>query len=181
VLYGIGEVVDEYVIVNGVVVLLVIGGFINYMIYFVVMVVVVGIELIWEDFDDLFCVVLLCMWFYLSGIVDVNYFYVVGGMLFFVGMLFDVGLLYGDVFIFVGLGFDCYCWMLWLDDDGVFVWYDVFVESGDFDVLCLVFEFFVLDGGLCVLCGLLGYVVVKVLVVVLEYRVVEVSVCVFVD
>lgn len=76
------EIVDEKVIVNLVVVLFVIGGLINYILYLLVIVQVVGIQLIWQDMFELFYVVLILVCIYLNGQVDINYFQVVGGMFF---------------------------------------------------------------------------------------------------
>lgn len=47
----LGCLIDECVIVNVIVMLMVIGGLINYMIYWIVVVCVVGIVLIWDDMD----------------------------------------------------------------------------------------------------------------------------------
>lgn len=49
----LGWIIDECVIINVVIVLMVIGGLINYIIYWIVVVCVVGIVLIWDDFDEL--------------------------------------------------------------------------------------------------------------------------------
>ena len=51
--YGIGEVVDEKAVVNGVVALLATGGSTNHTMHLVSMAAAAGIELTWEDFDDL--------------------------------------------------------------------------------------------------------------------------------
>lgn len=102
------DVLDECVFVNGIVGLMVIGGLINFVLYLFVMVCVVGIILDIEDFVDLLVVVLLMVKVYLNGFVDVNYFYVVGGLGFMIDCLLNVGLLYDDVKMVVGDGFECY-------------------------------------------------------------------------
>lgn len=137
----IGYVIDEKVIVNGIVVLFVMGGLINYMLYFVVIVCVVGILIDWNDFDELLVVVLLFVKIYLNGKVDVNYFYVVGGVVFLVCNLFEGGLLYEDVMMVVGKGLVYYMKELKLID-GKLMWVDGVVESYDMKVLCGICELF---------------------------------------
>jgi phosphogluconate dehydratase len=51
--YGIGQVVDEKSVVNGVVALLVTGGSTNHTMHLISMAAAAGIDLTWEDFDDL--------------------------------------------------------------------------------------------------------------------------------
>lgn len=104
----IGYIVDVKVIVNGFVGFFVMGGFINYIMYFIVVVCVVGYIVNWDDFLDIFNVVFFFICIYLNGLVDINYFVVVGGMLLLIRQLFDVGLLYNDVKIICGEGLDFY-------------------------------------------------------------------------
>lgn len=130
----IGKMIDEKVVVNGIVVLLVIGGFINYIMYLVVMVCVVGIQINWDDFFDFFDVVLLMVCFYLNGLVDINYFQVVGGVLVLVCELFKVGLLYEDVNMVVGFGLFCYIFELWLNN-GELDWWEGVEKLFDSNVI----------------------------------------------
>ena len=51
--YGIGDIVDEKVVVNGVVALLATGGSTNHTMHLVTMAAAAGVQLTWEDFDDL--------------------------------------------------------------------------------------------------------------------------------
>ena len=51
--YGIGEVVDEKVVVNGVVALLATGGSTNHTMHLISMAAAAGVHLTWDDFDDL--------------------------------------------------------------------------------------------------------------------------------
>lgn len=104
----VGEVLDECVFVNGIVGLMVMGGLMNLIIYLFVMVWVVGVLLDFEDFYDLLESVLLMVWVYFNGLVDVNYFYVVGGLGYMIVKLLDVGFLYEDVCIIVGGGLGFY-------------------------------------------------------------------------
>lgn len=113
---SIGKMIDEKVVVNGIVVLLAIGGFINYIMYLVAMARAVGIQINWDDFFDFFDVVSLMVRFYSNGSVDINYFQAVGGVSVLVRELFKVGLLYEDVNTVVGFGLFRYIFELWLNN-----------------------------------------------------------------
>ncbi|MGN6302229.1 MAG: phosphogluconate dehydratase [Angustibacter sp.] len=179
--YGIGEVVDERVVVNGAVALLATGGSTNHTIHLVAMAAAAGIELTWEDLDDLSRVVPLCTRLYPSGTADVNHFHAAGGTPFLVGTLLDAGLLHGDVLTLAGPGLDRYRRTPQLDGDGALSWADAPGVSGDLDVLRPASEPFAPDGGLRVLRGSLGHAVVKVSAVAPEHRVVEAPARVFAD
>lgn len=175
----VGEIIDEKVIVNGVVGFYVMGGLINYIMYLVVIVVVVGIKLIWDDIFEFFDVVLLLVWVYLNGKVDVNYFQVVGGLVFLICELFGDGYLYQDVKIVYGMDLFGYMVEVGFDVDGNVIWQLVLEVFGDEIVLVLMVKVFQLIGGLKVLSGNIGKVVIKILVVVEECYIIEVLVCVF--
>ncbi|MGN6613376.1 MAG: dihydroxy-acid dehydratase domain-containing protein, partial [Angustibacter sp.] len=149
--YGIGEVVDERVVVNGAVALLATGGSTNHTIHLVAMAAAAGIELTWEDLDDLSRVVPLCTRLYPSGTADVNHFHAAGGTPFLVGTLLDAGLLHGDVLTLAGPGLDRYRRTPTVDAAGALAWHDAPAESGDLDVLRPASEPFAPDGGLRVL------------------------------
>jgi phosphogluconate dehydratase len=179
--YGIGEVVDERVVVNGAVALLATGGSTNHTIHLVAMAAAAGIELTWEDLDDLSRVVPLCTRLYPSGTADVNHFHAAGGTPFLVGTLLDAGLLHADVLTLAGPGLDRYRVTPRLGDAGALVWDDAPSVSGDLDVLRPASAPFAPDGGLRVLRGSLGHAVVKVSAVEPEHRVVEAPARVFAD
>ncbi|KQX62937.1 phosphogluconate dehydratase [Angustibacter sp. Root456] len=179
--YGIGEVVDERVVVNGAVALLATGGSTNHTIHLVAMAAAAGIELTWEDLDDLSRVIPLCTRLYPSGTADVNHFHAAGGTPFLVGTLLDAGLLHPDVRTLAGDGLQRYRRTPWLDDAGDLRWDDAPSVSGDLDVLRPASAPFAPDGGLRVLRGSLGHAVVKVSAVAPEHRVVEAPVRVFSD
>lgn len=173
-----GKMIDEKVVVNGIVVLLVIGGFINYIMYLVVMVCVVGILINWDDFLDLLEVVLLMVCLYLNGLVDINYFQVVGGVLVLMCELFNVGLLYEDVNIVVGFGLKCYMLEFWFNN-GELDWCEGVERLLDNDVIVFFDKLFFFYGGIKVLSGNLGCVVMKMFVVLVENQIIEVFVMVF--
>ncbi len=179
--YGIGDVVDERVVVNGAVALLATGGSTNHTIHLVAMAAAAGIELTWEDLDDLSRVVPLCTRLYPNGTADVNHFHAAGGTPFLVGTLLDAGLLHADVLTLAGPGLDRYRRTPRLDGEGRLAWDDAPAVSGDTDVLRPASDPFATDGGLRVLRGTLGHAVVKVSAVAAEHRVVEAPVRVFTD
>ena len=63
-----------------------------------------GVQLTWDDFDDLSRVVPLLARMYPNGPADVNHFHAAGGTPFLVGTLLDAGLLHEDVLTLAGPG-----------------------------------------------------------------------------
>jgi phosphogluconate dehydratase len=179
--YGIGQVVDEKAVVNGVVALLATGGSTNHTMHLVAMAAAAGIHLTWDDFDELSAVVPLLARIYPNGPADVNHFHAAGGTPFLVRTLLDAGLLHEDVQTLAGPGLSRYGQRPVLDADGVLVWEDAPLESGDRDVLRPASDPFAPDGGLRMLRGSLGSAVIKVSAVAEEHRVVEAPARVFTD
>jgi phosphogluconate dehydratase len=179
--YGIGEVVDEKAVVNGVVALLATGGSTNHTMHLVAMAAAAGVHLTWEDFDDLSAVVPLVARIYPNGSADVNHFHAAGGTPYLVRTLLDTGLLHEDVQTLAGPGLSRYAQRPVLDDDGTVVWVDAPAEPGDREVLRPATDPFSPDGGLRVLRGSLGHAVIKVSAVADEHRFVEAPARVFTD
>jgi phosphogluconate dehydratase len=179
--YGIGQVVDEKAVVNGVVALLATGGSTNHTMHLVAMAAAAGIHLTWDDFDELSAVVPLLARIYPNGPADVNHFHAAGGTSFLVRTLLDAGLLHDDVQTLAGPGLSRYGQRPVLDATGTLTWEDAPLESGDLDVLRPATDPFSPDGGLRVLRGTLGNAVIKVSAVADEHRVVEAPARVFTD
>ncbi|RCW44026.1 6-phosphogluconate dehydratase [Halopolyspora algeriensis] len=158
---GIGEIVDERAIVNGVVSLLATGGSTNHTMHLVAVAAAAGIELTWDDFSELSAVVPLLASVYPNGSADINHFTAAGGVQTLVGELLDAGLVHPDVRTVAGHGLDRYRQQPFLED-GELVWRDGLHRSLDTDVLRSVAEPFAPDGGLRVLDGNLGRSVIKV-------------------
>jgi phosphogluconate dehydratase len=148
--------------------------------HLVAMAAAAGVQLTWEDFDDLSRVVPLCARMYPNGTADVNHFHAAGGTPFLVGTLLDAGLLHEDVLTLAGPGLDRYRRMPALED-GALTWREPVVESTDLDVLRPASDPFAPDGGLRVLSGSLGHAVIKVSAVAAEHRLIEAPVRVFTD
>jgi phosphogluconate dehydratase len=178
--YGIGEVVDERSLVNGVVALLATGGSTNHTMHLVAMAAAAGIDLRWEDLDALSSVVPLCARIYPNGTADVNHFHAAGGTPFLVATLLDAGLLHADVLTLAGPGLERYRRAPSLQE-GRLVWRDAPAQSGDTAVLRPAATPFAPDGGLRVLDGSLGRAVIKVSSVAADQRLVEAPARVFTD
>ena len=179
--YGIGHVVDERAVVNGVVALLATGGSTNHTMHLVAMAAAAGIHLTWDDFDDLSAVVPLLARIYPNGPADVNHFHAAGGTPFLVRTLLEAGLFHEDVQTLAGPGLSRYTQRPVVDSTGALVFEDLPLESGDESVLRPATDPFAPDGGLRMLRGSLGSAVIKVSAVAEEHRVVEAPARVFTD
>jgi phosphogluconate dehydratase len=178
--YGIGQVVSEKSVVNGVVALLATGGSTNHTMHLITMAAAAGIDLTWEDFDDLSAAVPSVARIYPNGPADVNHFHEAGGTPFLVRTLLDSGLLHDDVLTLAGEGLHHYTQRPELVD-GELRFVDATPTSGDPDVLRPPTDPFAPDGGLRVLRGTLGHAVIKVSAVAEKDRVVEAPARVFTD
>jgi phosphogluconate dehydratase len=178
--YGIGQVVDEKAVVNGVVALLATGGSTNHTMHLISMAAAAGVDLTWEDFDDLSAAIPSVARIYPNGTADVNHFHQAGGTAFLVRTLLDAGLLHEDVLTLAGRGLRRYTQRPELVD-GQLVFVDAPAESLDPTVLRPATDPFAADGGLRVLRGTLGHAVIKVSAVADEHKVVEAPARVFTD
>ncbi|KQU67546.1 phosphogluconate dehydratase [Phycicoccus sp. Root101] len=178
--YGIGQVVDEKSVVNGVVALLATGGSTNHTMHLISMAAAAGVDLTWEDFDDLSAAVPSVARIYPNGPADVNHFHAAGGTPYLVRTLLDSGLLHEDVLTLAGPGLRHYTRKPQLVD-GVLEFVDAPAESLDPAVLRPATDPFAADGGLRVLRGSLGHAVIKVSAVADEHKVVEAPARVFTD
>ncbi|GAA4727936.1 phosphogluconate dehydratase [Pedococcus ginsenosidimutans] len=178
--YGIGQVVDEKAVVNGVVALLATGGSTNHTMHLISMAAAAGVDLTWEDFDDLSAAIPSVARIYPNGTADVNHFHRAGGTAFLVRTLLDAGMLHEDVLTLAGPGLRRYTQRPELVD-GQLEFVDAPAESLDPTVLRPATDPFAADGGLRVLRGTLGHAVIKVSAVADEHKVVEAPARVFTD
>ncbi|MEO3829017.1 phosphogluconate dehydratase [Actinomadura sp. B10D3] len=174
----IGEMLDERAFVNGVVALLATGGSTNHTLHLVAMAAAAGIELTWDDFDELSKVTPLLTRLYPNGTADVNHFHAAGGTAFLIGELIDAGLLHEDARTVGGDTLAAYRNAPEFTDGGV-EWRPLGGGSGDTDVLRPVAEPFDSHGGLHTVRGNLGRAVIKVSAVRPEHRVIEAAARVF--
>ncbi|MEO8672337.1 MAG: phosphogluconate dehydratase [Tahibacter sp.] len=177
----VGRIIDERAILNGVVGLHATGGSTNHLLHLVAIARAAGIDLRWEDFDELAAAVPLLARVYPNGSADVNQFHTAGGMGYLIGELLDARLLHGDVRTIVGDGLQAYRQCPQMDKDGSLSWADSTARSLDSSVLRGCAEPFRADGGLRMLKGNLGRAIIKVSAVPEDRWIVEAPALVFDD
>lgn len=150
-----GRVVDEKAIVNACVGLLSTGGSTNHAIHLPAMARAAGIQLDWQDLDELSAVVPLLARVYPNGVGDVNHFHAAGGIGFVVRELLDAGLAHEDVLTVAEGGMRAYANEPFLDGDAL-AFRPTPAESGDDAMLRPVASAFMPDGGMRLVQGNLG-------------------------
>jgi phosphogluconate dehydratase len=166
---SLADIVDERVVVNGIVGLLATGGSTNHTLHLVAMARAAGILIDWDDFAELSHAVPLLARIYPNGAADVNHFHAAGGMGFLIRELLAAGLLHSDVNTVMGPGLRRFTEEPWLDGDQL-AWRPVPDASADPTVVRPASQPFSTDGGLRLLQGNLGRSVVKVSAVKPEHR-----------
>ncbi|WP_339862798.1 phosphogluconate dehydratase [Thalassospira alkalitolerans] len=174
----VGKILDEKAFVNGIIGLLATGGSTNHTLHLPAMARAAGIELRWDDFDELSCLVPLLCRVYPNGQADVNHFHAAGGMGFVISDLLKNGLLHHDVQSISTGGMAAYGTEPYLDA-GKLAWRDAPKDSHDEGILRPTEKAFSADGGLRMLAGNLGRSVIKVSAVKPENRVIEAPAAVF--
>jgi phosphogluconate dehydratase len=158
---GMGEWVDEKVIVNAVVALLATGGSTNHTMHWVAVARSAGWQLTWNDIDQLSRAVPQLTRLYPNGEADVNDFERVGGIAFLIRELLDAGLLFEDVETIVGRGLRAYAMKL-AAASGALQYVEPPAQTGDDTILRSATQPFSAEGGLRILKGNLGQGVIKV-------------------
>lgn len=173
------DVVNEKSLVNSIVGLIATGGSTNHSLHIVAIARAAGIEITWQDMDDISRATPLLARVYPNGQADVNQFHSAGGMGYIVHELRLGGLLNEDVVTLMGEGLDAYEFAPSLNEKGDAVWIDRITDSGDDEVLRPVSAPFQADGGLRLMKGNLGHGVVKTSAVAAANRFVEAPCVVF--
>lgn len=163
------RMVTEASIINALVGLLATGGSTNHTLHLVAMARAAGIELRWEDFDELSRVIPLIARVYPNGDEDVNAFHRAGGMAFLIRELRGAGLLNDDVTTLMGEGLEAYEYEPSPAEDQRVQWKSKVEESRWEEVLRPVKEPFSAEGGLRLLKGNIGEAVIKVSAVKVEH------------
>lgn len=149
------KMVDEKAIVNAIAGLLATGGSTNHAIHLPAMARAGGIQIDWQDFDELSSVVPLITRAYPNGSGDVNHFHAAGGMAWVIRELLDGGLAHRDILTVAEGGMDTYA-----DEpvlvDGELGWTPAPSVSGDDTMLRPVSNPFLPDGGMRLVQGNLG-------------------------
>jgi phosphogluconate dehydratase len=171
---------DERAIVNAIVGLLATGGSTNHTLHLVAMARAGGMQINWDDFNDLSEIVPLLARIYPNGGADVNHFHAAGGIGFLIRELIRSGLLHQDTITVMGQGLEAYTHEPWLSPEGL-QWRPAPEQSGDREVLRPITDPFGADGGLKLLRGNLGRAVIKTSAVQPQHRVVEAPARVFND
>lgn len=173
-----GRLVDEKVIVNGIVTLLATGGSTNLTMHLVAMAKSAGIEINWDDISDLSAVVPLLCRIYPNGPSDINYFQAAGGVALLIRELLKGGFLHEDVETVVGKGLSRYMQEPFIEN-GELVYRDGVSESLDPAVIASVEQPFSTHGGTKLISGNLGRAIMKTSAVPDEYQVIEAPAVVF--
>lgn len=149
------RVVDEKAIVNACVGLLATGGSTNHAIHLPAMARAAGVQLDWQDLDELSAAVPLIARVYPNGAADVNHFHAAGGMGFVIRELLDAGLAHADVLTVAEGGMADYAREPVLDGEAL-AWRAAPSASGDATILAPASAPFQRDGGMRLVQGNLG-------------------------
>ncbi|MEG0868687.1 MAG: phosphogluconate dehydratase [Hafnia sp.] len=174
----VGRMVDEKVIVNGIIALLATGGSTNHTMHLVAMARAAGIYINWDDFSDLSDVVPLMCRIYPNGPADINHFQAAGGVPVLVQELLKGGLLHEDVDTVAGHGLSRYTQEPFLED-GKLVYRPGPTQSHDSNVIASFDKPFESHGGTKVLTGNLGRAVMKTSAVPTDNQIIEAPAVVF--
>jgi phosphogluconate dehydratase len=151
----LGHCIDEKAIVNACIGLLATGGSTNHAIHLPAIARAAGIQLDWQDMDELSAAVPLIARVYPNGSGDVNHFHAAGGMGFVIRELLDAGLLHRDIMTVAGDDLTAYGQEPAMDGESL-VWRDLPMQSGDEDMLRPPSNPFLPDGGMRLVTGNLG-------------------------
>jgi len=173
------RVVTEYSLVNAIVGLLATGGSTNHCLHLVAIARSAGIEITWEDMDQLSAVVPLLAKVYPNGNADINHFQEAGGMAFLVHELRSAAYLNENVQSIMGQGLDHYEIKPSLSSNNEAVWSERIDSSLDLEVLTSATKPFSNNGGLRLLSGNIGKAVIKVSAVAEQHQIVEAPARVF--
>lgn len=174
----LGKMIDEKVVVNGIVALLATGGSTNHTMHLVAMARAAGILINWDDFSDLSAIVPLMARLYPNGPADINHFQAAGGVPVLVRELLKGGLLHEDVNTVAGFGLSRYTLEPWLNE-GKLEWREGAEASLDASIIASIDKPFSQHGGTKVMSGNLGRAVMKTSAVPFENQVIEAPAVVF--
>ncbi len=149
------KVVDEKAIVNACVGLLATGGSTNHAIHIPAMARAAGVQLDWQDLDELSAVVPLIARVYPNGNGDVNHFHAAGGMGYVIRELLGAGLAHGDILTIAEGGMAAFATEPHLDGDAL-AFTPAPTQAGDPEMLRPVAAPFQPDGGMRLVQGNLG-------------------------
>ena len=156
----LGHCIDEKAIVNAIVGLLATGGSTNHVIHLPAIARAAGIQIDWDDMNDLSRAVPLIASVYPNGAGDVNAFAAAGGMPFVIRELVGAGLAHDDILTVHGKGLSHGAQQPAIENDTL-VWHPAPPVSSDPTMLRGVAEPFQPEGGLALVQGNLGRGTIK--------------------
>jgi phosphogluconate dehydratase len=151
----LGLCIDEKAIVNACIGLLATGGSTNHALHIPAIARAAGIQIDWQDLDELSAAVPLIARVYPNGSGDVNHFHAAGGMGFVIRELLDAGLLHRDIMTVGADDLTGYGQEPVIDGDTL-IWRDAPATSGDHAMLRTPAAPFMADGGMRLVRGNLG-------------------------
>ncbi len=167
------EVVTEKSIVNAMVMMMATGGSTNLTLHLIAMAAAAGIQITWEDMDEISRITPLLARVYPNGQADVNHFEQAGGLALIVSELRAKGLLNEDVKTVMGEGLDAYTRKPQIDAERNLTWGEPVTQSGDPEIVATADAPFAAEGGMRTVKGNLGTGVVKISAVEEQYQVIE--------
>jgi phosphogluconate dehydratase len=151
----LGLCIDEKSIVNACVGLFATGGSTNHAIHIPAIARAAGIQIDWQDMDELSAAVPLIARVYPNGSGDVNHFHAAGGMGFVIRELLSAGLLHRDIMTVAGDDLTSYGQEPVMEGEAI-SWRDAPAVSGDEAMLRPPANPFLPDGGMRLVQGNLG-------------------------
>jgi phosphogluconate dehydratase len=176
----LGLCVDEKAIINAAVSLLATGGSTNHAIHLPAMARAAGVQMDWQDLDELSSAVPLIARVYPNGAGDVNHFQAAGGIGFVLRELIDAGLMHDDIMTVAGKSLSDHAKEPVLDGDTL-VYRDPPAQSADDTMLRPPSAPFLPDGGMRLVTGNLGRAIFKTSAVDKERWTIEAPARVFED
>jgi len=168
----LAEVVTEQSIVNAMVMMMATGGSTNLTLHLIAMAAAAGIQINWQDMDEISRVIPLLARVYPNGQADVNQFEQAGGLAYVVQQLRSRDLLNEDVVNVMGEGLDAYTRKAELHEQEL-RWSEPITSSNDTQILSSLESPFEKEGGMRLVTGLLGTGIVKVSAVDHNHHVIE--------
>jgi phosphogluconate dehydratase len=157
----LSDIIDERAVVNGMIGLMATGGSTNHTIHLVAIARAAGIQIDWNDFNDLSEVVPLIAKVYPNGQADINQFHAAGGVGSVIRELLASGLLHENVDTVAGTSLGDYAQEP-LMTEGVLTWHESPAAGDQDDILATVAAPFRDKGGIKLLEGNLGRAVTKI-------------------
>jgi len=169
----LAEVITEKSMVNAMVMMMTTGGSTNLTLHLIAMAGAAGIQINWQDMDDISRITPLLANVYPNGQADVNHFEQAGGLPYLVYQLRSLNLLNEDVVNVMGEGLDAYTRKPQIDADRNVSWGNPVTTSGDDTILANASAPFAAEGGMRTVKGNLGTGVVKISAVAKQYQIIE--------